>query len=97
MDPQSALDAPRFCVEGADSTAGPVSVARSTLFLEEGTPPAAASALAAAGHGVVSGAVSGQGRTVFGRAQLVWRLDGAGGGVWAGACDPRNDGCAVGF
>ncbi|GBF95678.1 hypothetical protein Rsub_08660 [Raphidocelis subcapitata] len=107
MDPQAALDAPRFCVEGADSTAGPASVSKSALFLEEGTAPAAAAALAAAGHGVVGAAVAGQGRTVFGRAQLIWRVDGGGGGlgegggegggVWAGASDPRNDGCAIGY
>jgi hypothetical protein len=35
MDPQSALDAPRFCVDRADSTVGAASVAESHVFLEE--------------------------------------------------------------
>lgn len=95
MDPQSALDAPRFCVDGADSTVGAASVAASALLLEEGVGAAAAAELAAMGHRVAGHPVTGQGRTVFGRGQVIWRdLDS---GVLAGACDPRNDGCAIGW
>ncbi|KAA0159133.1 hypothetical protein FNF31_04988 [Cafeteria roenbergensis] len=42
MEPQAALDAPRFCIE--DGSAG------GEAFLEDGTPAAVASALAARGH-----------------------------------------------
>jgi gamma-glutamyltranspeptidase len=70
MDPQSALDAPRFCVDRADSTVGAASVAESHVFLEEGIDPAVAKELAAMGHNVVGGIVEGQGRTVFGRGQV---------------------------
>ncbi|KAI8475092.1 MAG: gamma-glutamyltranspeptidase [Monoraphidium minutum] len=95
MDPQSALDAPRFCVDKADSTVGAASVAQSHVFLEEGISAEAAEKLKAMGHTIVGWPVEGQGRTVFGRAQLIWRdLET---GVLAGACDSRNDGCAIGY
>jgi len=95
MDPQSALDAPRFCVDKADSTVGAASVASSHVFLEEGVDTEAAEKLRAMGHEVVGGLVEGQGRTVFGRGQVIWRdLES---GVLVGASDPRNDGCAMGW
>lgn len=95
MDPQSALDAPRFCVDKADSTVGAASVAESYVFLEQGIPEEAAEKLRAMGHNVVGGLVEGQGRTVFGRGQVIWRDIET--GVLSGACDPRNDGCAMGW
>ena len=95
MDPQAALDAPRFCVDKADSTVGPASVAASAVFLEEGIGEQAAAALRDMGHDVVGWPVEGQGRTVFGRGQVIWRdLET---GVLSGASDPRNDGCAIGW
>ncbi|GBF97860.1 gamma-glutamyltranspeptidase [Raphidocelis subcapitata] len=95
MDPQSALDAPRFCVDRADSTVGAASVAESHVFLEEGISEEVAGKLAALGHNIVGGITEGQGRTVFGRGQVIWRDTES--GVLAGASDPRNDGCAIGW
>ncbi|KIZ03435.1 gamma-glutamyltranspeptidase [Monoraphidium neglectum] len=95
MNPQAALDAPRFCVDRADSTVGAASVAESHVFLEEGVTQEAAEKLRAMGHDVVGWPVEGQGRTVFGRGQVIWRdLET---GVLSGASDPRNDGCAIGY
>jgi gamma-glutamyltranspeptidase/glutathione hydrolase len=51
--------------------------------------------LAALGHNIVGGITAGQARTVFGRGQVIWRDTES--GVLAGASDPRNDGCAIGW
>jgi gamma-glutamyltranspeptidase/glutathione hydrolase len=83
LDPQSALDLPRFCIEGGDA-AGQIS-------LEEGIPPEAMALLAEMGHPVRS--VSGMGRSVFGRGQVILR-DPLTGVLTAGS-DPRADGCAM--
>jgi gamma-glutamyltranspeptidase/glutathione hydrolase len=83
LDPQAALDRPRFCLtEGR---------ADSEVALEEGIPVAEMAALAALGHPVSP--VSGYGRSVFGRGQVILR-DPASGVLCAGS-DPRADGCAM--
>jgi gamma-glutamyltranspeptidase/glutathione hydrolase len=85
LDPQAALDRPRFCLEPA--TAG------GRVNLEAGLPPALAEGLAQRGHQVVPG-VSGYARAMFGRGQIIRRdPDGV---LWGGS-DPRADGCAMGF
>ncbi|KAA0169627.1 hypothetical protein FNF27_06922 [Cafeteria roenbergensis] len=91
MEPQAALDAPRFCIE--DGSAG------GEAFLEDGTPAAVASALAARGHKLgrgdgEGGCVDGWHRSLFGRGQVIWRDDS--GTLWGGS-DPRGDGCAAGW
>jgi gamma-glutamyltranspeptidase/glutathione hydrolase len=83
VNPQRALDRPRFCIEDG-SAAGP-------LALEEGIPEATLAELAARGHGVRR--TSGFGRVIFGRGQVI-RRDPSG-ALWAGS-DPRADGCALG-
>jgi gamma-glutamyltranspeptidase len=88
MNPQAALDAPRFCVDRADSTVGAASVAESHVFLEEGVTQEAAEKLRAMGHDVVGWPVEGQGRTVFGRGQV-----GVGGSqCWVGGSGRRARG-----
>jgi gamma-glutamyltranspeptidase/glutathione hydrolase len=82
LDPQAALDRPRFCIEDA---AGGGNVA-----LEEGIPPDVTAELAARGH-LVS-LVRGHGRAVFGRGQVILRDEA---GVLWGGSDPRADGCAM--
>jgi gamma-glutamyltranspeptidase/glutathione hydrolase len=84
-DPQAALDRPRFFAEPAG---GP-----SRLQLEEGVPDSVTAGLRQRGHRVRAG-LSGHGRALFGRGQIVLRDDA---GVLWGGSDPRADGCARGF
>ncbi len=85
LDPQAALDRPRFCI--MDGTSG------GTVALEEGLPVAVMSQLASMGHTVVP--VSGLGRAVFGRGQIILRDPES--GVLSAGSDPRADGCAMGL
>ncbi|MEW5719913.1 MAG: gamma-glutamyltransferase [Chloroflexota bacterium] len=85
LDPQAALDRPRFCIEPANA-AGIVS-------LEAGVPPQVVTELERRGH-IVKPKVSGYARALFGRGQIIRRdPDGV---LWGGS-DPRADGCAIGF
>ena len=83
LDPQAALDRPRFCI--GDGTAG------GRVSLEAGIPAATVAALAAMGHPVDS--VSGYERALFGRGQIILRDPDS--GVLYGGSDPRADGCAM--
>jgi gamma-glutamyltranspeptidase / glutathione hydrolase len=83
LDPQSALDLPRFCID-AENLRGPTA-------LEEGIPLSVMAALAEMGHAVQP--VSGWGRSLFGRGQVI-RRDPAS-GVLCGGSDPRADGCVI--
>lgn len=86
MDPQSAIDEPRFSII-ADPPNGDV-------WVEEGIPVAAMSALAQLGHSIrpVSGA---QRSGAVGKGQIIAR-DPDTGVLWAGS-DPRADGAAIGL
>lgn len=83
LDPQAALDRPRFCLEPA--------LASGLVSLEEGIPLQAMSALAEMGHHVRP--VSGMARSLFGRGQIIYR-DPDSGVLWGGS-DPRADGLAM--
>jgi gamma-glutamyltranspeptidase/glutathione hydrolase len=83
LDPQAALDRPRFCI--ADGTAG------GQVALEEGISPEVQSELAKMGHTLYL--VSGYARSTFGRGQII-RRDAAT-KVLCGGSDPRADGCAM--
>jgi gamma-glutamyltranspeptidase / glutathione hydrolase len=83
FDPQSALDRARFCID--DGTAG------GRLALEEGISADVTNNLEKMGHTVYM--VSGYGRSVFGRGQVIVRE--AATGVLCGGSDPRADGCAM--
>ena len=85
MDPQEALDAPRFCI--LSGTAG------GKVSLEDEIGVQVMSQLAAMGHDVVP--CSGWARGVFGRGQIIRRDPST--GVLTGGSDPRADGCAVGW
>lgn len=85
LDPQSALDRPRICIE--DGTAG------GQVALEEGIPVPVMSHLAGLGHQVRR--VEGQERALFGRGQIILRDPST--GVLCGGSDPRADGCALGY
>jgi gamma-glutamyltranspeptidase/glutathione hydrolase len=85
LDPQAALDQPRFCID--DGTAG------GQLALEEGIPSQVQADLSKLGHTLYS--VSGYARSTFGRGQIIQRD--ASTGVLCGGSDPRADGCAMSF
>ena len=82
LDPQSALDRPRFCIE-PESSMG--------VAMEEGIPIETLRLLAERGHQVQL--ISGLKRSLFGRGQIILR-DPASGVLCAGS-DPRADGCAM--
>ena len=83
LDPQSALDRPRFCILSGE--------AGGTVALEDGIPLATMARLAEMGHPVRP--VTGHGRAVFGRGQVTLR-DRETGILWGGS-DPRADGLAM--
>jgi gamma-glutamyltranspeptidase/glutathione hydrolase len=82
LDPQSALDLPRFCIQ--DGTSG------GQIAIEDGIAPAVMERLVEMGHTINQ--VSGFERGLFGRGQIIQRdISGV---YWAGS-DPRADGCAM--
>ncbi len=83
LDPQSALDLPRFCIDVEESGG--------RVALEEGIPSDVISGLATMGHPVYS--VSGFDRSLFGRGQVILRDPET--GVLTAGSDPRADGCAM--
>ncbi|XP_072428128.1 glutathione hydrolase-like YwrD proenzyme [Chiloscyllium punctatum] len=100
MNPQEALDAPRFCLEYEKSGG------TWKLSLEEGISEPAAQRLIARGHNV-HWPVRGHERSLFGRGQIItkgtwWESQHAliaeddQEVLWAGS-DPRSDGCAIGY
>ncbi len=83
LDPQAALDRPRFCI--LDGEPG------GQIAVEDGIPFDVLASLAARGHRLVP--VTGADRTLFGGGQIILR-DPASGALWGGS-DPRKDGAAV--
>lgn len=87
VDPQAALDRPRFQLAAGNAAALP----SASVALEEGLEQVAAD-LERRGHQVRMAA--GAARPGFGRGQVIWR---ASDGVLWGGSDPRADGCALGL
>nr|MBN1228352.1 gamma-glutamyltransferase family protein [Anaerolineae bacterium] len=85
LSPQVTLDRPRVCIESG-SSGGQVAI-------EEGVPVSVMARLAEMGHTIRP--VSGLGRALFGRGQIITRDPES--GVLCGGSDPRADGCAVGY
>ena len=83
LDPQSALDLPRFCIDVEDSGG--------RVALEEGVPADVISDLQDMGHTVYE--VNGYNRSLFGRGQVILRDPET--GVLCAGSDPRADGCAM--
>ncbi|KAI5898414.1 gamma-glutamyltranspeptidase [Schizophyllum commune H4-8] len=100
--PQSALDAPRFCisagspdaeaVKNSETAAGDIN---STVFFEEGISPETVQTLRDMGHD--ANLVTGVARNMFGRGQVIQKIVDATTGrtVFAAGCDPRSDGHAA--
>ncbi|MCE2490647.1 MAG: gamma-glutamyltransferase, partial [Anaerolineae bacterium] len=85
LDPQEALNRPRWMVADGQPDG--------ELLLEEGVPVRTIAALAEKGHRVRP--VSGWGRRVFGRGQIILRD--AESGVLRGGSEPRADGLVAAF
>jgi gamma-glutamyltranspeptidase / glutathione hydrolase len=85
LDPQSALDRPRFCLQDGEVDGG--------VSLEDGIPTPVMSALAHMGHPVTP--ESGMRRSIFGRGQVILRD--AKTGLLCGGSDPRADGCVMSY
>ncbi|MCI0550971.1 MAG: gamma-glutamyltransferase [Anaerolineae bacterium] len=83
LDPQAALDQPRFCID-VDESGGRVAI-------EEGIPDETFLGLEKMGHPVYR--VTSYNRALFGRGQVI-RRDAETGVLCAGS-DPRADGCAM--
>jgi gamma-glutamyltranspeptidase/glutathione hydrolase len=83
LDPQTALDMPRFCIK--DGISG------GEVALEDGIPAEAIADLADRGHPIRE--VTGWERAEFGRGQVILRDPQS--GVLTGGSDPRADGCAM--
>ena len=83
LDPQSALDRPRFYIQPGGQF--------QSVAVEEGIPFQALASLADMGHPLQP--VSGIRRLMFGRGQVIYR-DPNTGVLWGGS-DPRADGCAM--
>ena len=90
MDPQAAIDAPRFHIK--EDEGKPVN---NPILFEESWPDEVLAALTEMGHPVDPPKVSSWGREKFGRAQIIVR-DPATGVLCAGS-DGRADGCAMGW
>ena len=85
LNPQEALNRPRWMVADGQPNGD--------LLLEEGIPVKAMAALAVKGHRVRP--VTGFGRRVFGRGQIILRD--AESGVLRGGSEPRADGLVAAF
>lgn len=85
LNPQEALDRPRWCLEAGTSD--------SILLLEEGIPVKTLAVLATKGHRVQP--VVGQMRGVFGSGQIILRDPET--GVLFGGSDPRKDGLVAAY
>ena len=92
LNPQAALDSPRFCI-GAGMPSADGKMTDATIYLEEGIDSKVVEELRALGHNVQQ--LSGYGRGMFGRGQIIRRHTDDGLTVWSGGSDLRGDGAAV--
>ncbi|MCY4010342.1 MAG: gamma-glutamyltransferase, partial [Anaerolineaceae bacterium] len=88
LNPQEALDRPRWCLGAGVSVAGD-----SELLLEDGISLNTMAGLARLGHRVRP--ISGADRAVFGSGQIILRD--ASSGVLFGGSDPRKDGLVAAY
>lgn len=96
---QAALDAPRFCISPGtpDTSAKQTGVAgdiNSEVYFEDGITAETIQQLRAMGHDARM--ISGFGRAMMGRGQVIQKIkDASGKTVWAAGSDPRADGHAA--
>jgi gamma-glutamyltranspeptidase/glutathione hydrolase len=89
LNPQAALDAPRFCIGAGMPDQGDV---LDTVFLEEGISEGVVKELRSMGHKVEI--VAGWQRGLFGRGQVIRCHFEDGRVIWSAGSDPRGDGGA---
>lgn len=93
MDPQSSLDAARFCIGPGTDTEGPIS-------LEHGISQDTIAELRSLGHNV-TGPLENEERALFGKGQVICsrptRVGNERINVWWSGSDGRGDGMAVGY
>lgn len=89
-NPQSALDAPRFCIGAGMPDQG--KVLDRTVYLEEGIDETVARQLQALGHEIQ--VITGYQRGIFGRGQVIRCHMEEGIHVYSAGSDPRGDGAA---
>lgn len=94
MNPQQALDMPRFCINSGGQDL-------CSVLLEEGISETVAEELKKLGHKITY-PVCGHDRSVFGRGQVIARKmapckNGADRVVYWSGSDPRADGLAIGL
>jgi gamma-glutamyltranspeptidase/glutathione hydrolase len=92
LNPQDALDAPRICI-GAGMPSADGSMTDATIYIEEGIDAKVVEGLKALGHNVEQ--LSGYGRGMFGRGQIIRQHFDDDVMVWSGGSDLRGDGAAV--
>ena len=88
LNPQEALDRPRWCLGAGVSVSG-----NSELLLEDGIPLQTMAGLARLGHQIRP--ITGPDRAVFGSGQIILR-DVKGGALFGGS-DPRKDGLVAAY
>ncbi|KAK4452599.1 gamma-glutamyltranspeptidase [Podospora aff. communis PSN243] len=97
MNPQAALDAPRICIGVSlpGKSTDPTKKVDNTVYLEEGIGESVAKALEEMGHEVKM--VTGMGRALFGRGQVInVHHDPVGGErIYSAGSDMRGDGAAA--
>ena len=86
LSSQAALDAPRFCIDEYQEPGD-------LVYIEEGIDPEVVKGLQKLGHKVE--VVSGMGRSVFGKGQVIRTHWDDGQLVYSAGSDPRGDGAAV--
>ncbi|KAF1957045.1 gamma-glutamyltranspeptidase [Byssothecium circinans] len=92
LNPQSALDSPRICI-GAGMPGDDGKMTDATIYIEEGIDKKVVEELKALGHNVKQ--LSGYGRAMFGRGQIIRQHFDDGIMVWSGGSDLRGDGHAA--
>jgi len=99
MNPQEAIDAPRFCIVPTKTSGAPgVEQAVGGVCLEEGIAEDVVAKLKSLGHSII-GPVKDFNRYIFGRGHIIRQKVGGASEervLWAG-CDGRSDGIAVGY
>ena len=96
MNPQEAVDAPRFCIVPSRKDVPGVEQDRGGVAIEDGIPDVVISELKSLGHNVI-GPVVGEQRKLFGRGQIIRLCPVEGENVWWAGSDGRADGLAIGY